>query len=329
MSSTGATSDPALAIVIPGYKGRYLQATLQSIAAQTDQRFRLYVFDDGSPEDLGAIFRAENMENAAFHRFEQNIGGRSVVESWRRCVAQTREPWVWLFSDDDLMHPGCVAAFHRALEQDGDAFNVYRFNTLVINQDGNVTRINQPNPELESAAEFIYHRLTSQRESLAPEHIFRRSAYDARGGFVEFPFALGSDDATWINLAGTDTLLRCIAGPRVCWRLSDINISSLSSGYVDKLLGLLAYAQWLLQRPGDEIFRTVDGRPAVFELRGLVRKWFLTQLRRCRHVFSVEEARVLARETSAKLGILEWHVWLVLLRSNLYFVWDFAKRPIS
>ena len=314
---------PLLAIVVPAYKARFLAEALRSVAAQTDQRFRLYVCDDASPEDLEAVFREAALPaDAAFHRFEQNAGGRSLVESWRRSVALSDEPWVWLFSDDDVMQPGCVAAFYQALEGDRDAFHVYRFNTLVIDAAGRVVRIHPPNPELESVEEFIYHRLTLQRMSLAPEHIFRRRAYEARGGFVDFPFGLGSDDATWINVVGEDTLFRGLAGPRVCWRMSGSNISSYADGYTQKMLGLLAYASWLYQKPGGEDLLTVDGRPAVFRRHDLVRNWFLSNLHRAPHLFTPPEMLTLARATAERLAVSPRRAWFYLLRSNLFFLLD-------
>ena len=317
---------PLLAIVVPAYKARFLAEALRSIAAQTDQRFRLYVCDDASPEELEAVFREAALpESAVFHRFEQNAGGRSLVESWRRAVALSDEPWVWLFSDDDVMHPGCVAAFYQALARDSDAFHVYRFNTVVINAEGRVIRIHPPNPELENVEEFIYHRLTLQRMSLAPEHIFRRQAYETRGGFVDFPFGLGSDDATWINVVGEDTFFRGIAGPRVYWRMSGSNISSYASGYTQKMLGLLAYAVWLYRRPGGENVTMVDGRPAIFRRNDLVQNWFLGNLHRAPHFFTVPEVFILVRAVGTQLGVPARRTGFYLLRSNFFFLLDRAR----
>jgi len=40
-----------LAIVIPYYKLTFFEATLQSLADQTDKRFKVYIGDDASPEN--------------------------------------------------------------------------------------------------------------------------------------------------------------------------------------------------------------------------------------------------------------------------------------
>lgn len=40
-----------LAIVIPYYKLTFFEETLQSLANQSDKRFKVYIGDDASPED--------------------------------------------------------------------------------------------------------------------------------------------------------------------------------------------------------------------------------------------------------------------------------------
>ena len=46
-----------LAIVIPAYKAKYLPETLDSLVAQTDKRFHVYIGDDKSPEDIETIVK--------------------------------------------------------------------------------------------------------------------------------------------------------------------------------------------------------------------------------------------------------------------------------
>ena len=106
-----------LAILIPAYKPDFLAQALQCLARQTDQRFAIYIFDDASPADIHGIARSIlGARPFIFKRFEKNLGGTSLPQHWNRCVAETNEPWLWLFSDDDLMDDNCVAAFHKFLE---------------------------------------------------------------------------------------------------------------------------------------------------------------------------------------------------------------------
>jgi hypothetical protein len=45
-----------LAIIIPYYKLCFFEENLQSLAAQTDKRFKVYIGDDASPEKRDANF---------------------------------------------------------------------------------------------------------------------------------------------------------------------------------------------------------------------------------------------------------------------------------
>ena len=46
-----------LVIIIPFYKLTFFEATLQSLASQTDMRFKVYIGDDASPEDCRRLLQ--------------------------------------------------------------------------------------------------------------------------------------------------------------------------------------------------------------------------------------------------------------------------------
>ncbi|MBE7157016.1 MAG: glycosyltransferase family 2 protein [Rhodospirillales bacterium] len=269
----------ALAIIVPAYRARYLRAALDSLARQTSQDFRVYVFDDASPDNLQAVHDASllgGQANAEFRRFDQNLGGTSLAAHWNRCVQATRgESWLWLFSDDDVAGARCVEQFHRAREAGGLPGNVCRFDTTIINHDGAVIEITPPHPTLESAEHFAYHRLRLQRRSFAPEYLFRRAAFDAHGGFVDFPFALGSDDASWITFA-EDRPIVALAGARVFWRWSGANTSFLhGKNRRAKVLALASFSEWMARRFGAGSPTLEEaGVPSLIRMDQVARQWF-------------------------------------------------------
>jgi glycosyltransferase involved in cell wall biosynthesis len=214
-----------LAIVIPAYKPDFFRAALQSVAAQTDKRFKVYIGDDcGPPEiaEMAAAFFVPGVE-VVYKRFPENLGRHSLTAHWNRCVALSSEPWVWLFSDDDLMSPDCVAAINQEIASGGSA-NVVRFNTEVIDHKGRTTVINPSHPELETGADFIYARLRGWRNSYVVEYVFRREAFDRRGGFPEFPVAWCADDVAWFAFSHPEPI-KTLARGTVKWRASGINIT--------------------------------------------------------------------------------------------------------
>lgn len=54
-----------LAIIIPYYKLAFFEENLQSLSNQTDQRFKVYIGDDASPE-TPANFQENPKENCIF-----------------------------------------------------------------------------------------------------------------------------------------------------------------------------------------------------------------------------------------------------------------------
>jgi glycosyltransferase involved in cell wall biosynthesis len=220
-------TEPApLAIVIPAWKPDFLDEALGSLAGQTDRSFRVYVGDDAGPPAIGELcarYRAAGLA-LVYHRFPENLGGRSLPAQWNRCIALCTEPWIWLFGDDDRMEPGCVAALHRALSR-APTSDLLRFDTDIIDGEGGVIRECPPHPDEESGADFLLARLQGARESFATEYVVRRDAFQRAGGFPDFPAGWAADDAAWYRFAGERPIVK-VPGCRVQWRASGRNITS-------------------------------------------------------------------------------------------------------
>jgi len=237
-----------LAIVIPAYKSKYLKETFSSIAAQTDKRFRVYVGDDASPDPIEDVVRESGLypNQLVYKRFQENLGSKSLVAHWRRCIELSTEPWVWLFSDDDLMSPGCIASFYRALEETSSRYDLYRFNTAIIDEKGEIVDLNPPHPRWEPWYQFAYFLFKNYRLGNQQELIFKRSAFDAVGGFQEFPLAWWSDIA-FVITCGTRHGIYTIENERIFMRKSGDNISSIRDEtiYRLKLYAMASFFEWV------------------------------------------------------------------------------------
>lgn len=213
-----------LAIVIPVWKTEFLARTLEAFAAQTSKEFRLYIGDDCSPapvEQVVAPFR--DRIDLAYHRFESNLGGKDLVGQWNRCISLTsQEPWIWLFSDDDLVDPTCVEDLLRAISVHPSA-SILRFDLKVVDESDRTLHESKEFPAFYPTLQFYRDRRDGKFESYATEFVFSRDAY-SRTGFVQFDLAWGSDICTWTAFAGRDGI-RTIGPGKVSWRKSSLNIT--------------------------------------------------------------------------------------------------------
>ena len=191
-----------IAIVIPAYKCRFLRQTLDSIVVQTCRSFTVYIGDDASPQNLKEIVSdyADKM-NIVYRRFDTNLGGVDLPGHWDRCIALAKEPVIWFFSDDDLMPQDGVERIIKALECYGTRHGMFRFPLAVIDENG---KIIHKNPSLQeypvSGYQFLLDKLEGRIYSAACEYVFTRDIYERIGGFVKFPLAWCSDDATWTSI---------------------------------------------------------------------------------------------------------------------------------
>ena len=235
-----------LAIIIPAFSDRFLKKTLQSLADQTCKDFIVYIGDDNSPNDLYSIIKPfEKLLDIVYKRFESNFGGRDLVAQWERCIKLTKEPWLWLFSDDDLLGPRCIELFYEKLKSNKN-IDLFHFDLKIIDKNGTVILDPQNFPENMSVDNFFTNRIKYRIKSTVVEYIFNREVYLLNGGFQSFDLAWGSDDATWIKL-GLKNGIETITGDYVYWRYSGFNISSRTSDaelVYRKITATTNYIQW-------------------------------------------------------------------------------------
>jgi len=264
-----------LVIVISAFKHQFLEQTLESLADQTCNNFDVFVGDDCGPHQIEAICsKFSERLNLTFHRFRTNLGGISLAKQWDRCIALTDNPWIMLLGDDDMLDPDCVRSFYEAVQnrQQHSKLPLYRFDTRIIDANGNLIRENPEHASQVNSLDFLSGRFQG-KSSYVVEVIFPRALHTEICGFVELPLAWGSDDASWAKMA-LGSSIKCIKGPRVSWRLSGENISSTKRELAPiKIMTQLRFLEWA----NDEIFSTFDGNSsAVKDVRSQGVEWFLS-----------------------------------------------------
>ena len=190
-----------LAIVIPYYKRTFFEATLQSLANQTNKQFRVYIGNDASPENPDVLLEIyKNKFDFEYHKFEENLGSKSLVQQWNRCIDLTEnETWIMILGDDDVLEQNVIATFYENLNEiNTNKINVVRFATKIINEITETISDSFQHPKFETATDSWFRKFNVKTRSSLSEHIFSRKSY-SKFGFIEFPLAWHSDDYAWLD----------------------------------------------------------------------------------------------------------------------------------
>lgn len=236
-----------LAIVIPYYKINFFEATLQSLANQTNKQFKVYIGNDASMDDPTVLLeKYKSQFDFVYHKFEENLGSVSLVKQWNRCIALTEdEKWLMILGDDDVLGENVVAEFYkksRLLET--EKINVVRFASIIIDGSGKKTSKIYTHPVQEKATIAYYkHYIEVVRSSLS-EYIFRRTSYK-QYGFTDFPLAWHTDDKAWLDFTQCG-ILYTINNAVVQVRLSSENISGRTNNESFKRLARKLFLQDLI-----------------------------------------------------------------------------------
>lgn len=203
--------------------------------------------DDCSPESIGNIVEQyKDKINLVYQRFDTNLGGKDLVAQWERCIAMSKnEPFIWLFSDDDVMEPNCVEALLKQIDETKGNYNLYHFDVNEINDKGEITKSLPEYPQELGAYDFYKGKTSGLYRSYVVENVFSRKVYEQSGGFKNFDLAWGSDVATWCIFCGEKGMYK-VPDTKVCWRRSAENITPDKSRAISerKLMAECEFLRW-------------------------------------------------------------------------------------
>lgn len=236
-----------LSIVIPYFKHTFFEETLQSLFNQTDQRFKVYIGDDASPEDpTDLLNKYQGKFDFIYHRFETNLGGISLTQQWERCIALTvDEEWLMILGDDDYLGDNVVEQFYTHLPEFDTKANVVRFaSQLVYELEQTKSKI-YTHPVWESATESFYRKFNRIAMSSLSEYVFSRKAFE-KYGFYDYPLAWNSDDRAWLDFS-QDQPIYSINESVVYPRMSHLNITGKRDNLELKNQSTTAFFNYIIQ----------------------------------------------------------------------------------
>lgn len=214
-----------LAIVIPYYKIKFFEATLQSLSIQTDKRFNVYIGDDSSPDNPINVLKKWNKEiDFKYHRFDDNLGKISLSKHWDRCISLTNdENWLMVLGDDDFLSNNAVESFYEVLSEFNEKANVVRFASKMVNEKLGTVSKSFEHPKWEKNTDSYFRKINNLTRSSLSEHIFSKEIY-LKYKFRNYALAWHSDDMAWIDFCNEKPIYT-INKSKVFVRFSDVSIS--------------------------------------------------------------------------------------------------------
>jgi len=238
-------AEPRVSFVLPAYKRAFLKEAIASVLAQTCRDFELIVVDDCSPENLQEVLADFDDPRLSYRRNERNLGGANLVDAWTHAMTFARGEWCVLASDDDLYEPSYLAEMLRLTEA-YPTCDLFHSRPARIAADGRWLRLGDARVAFETQIQMTHARAVLGLQQTAPDFMFRRSAWERQGGFVKFPLAWYSDDATWISLARNG--VACSPEVLFLCRTSGVNISARTDNLLAKIDAAERFKTWLAER---------------------------------------------------------------------------------
>lgn len=213
----------SFSFVMPAFKAKYLHMSIESIINQSYRDFELIVVNDASPEDIKSIVDSFSDRRIIYKENASNLGGTDLVANWNHCITFAHNDYIVLATDDDTFEPDFLLETTLLIEKYPDV-HLIRSGVKKIGEQGQVLDIEFPLKEYLNSREFTLCWAKGYTISCISNYIFKRETLIDRKGFISFPHAHFSDDAT--ALAMSDLGVACIPKNCMNFRVSSINLSN-------------------------------------------------------------------------------------------------------
>lgn len=218
---------------MPAYKTAFFELSLQSLRNQSYTDFCVIVSDDCSPDPIYTIFEKTvgNDKRFSYRRNVHNIGSASLVSHWNLLVEGCDSEYIIMASDDDVYDLNFLSEVNRLINKYPDA-DLIRARTRVIDEDDFVIVQDSKTKEFLSQDEFLHSLVVGKMNPCLANYVFKTEGLKKVGGFVEFPLAWGSDEATVLKMSSKGVI--CPPDILFSFRQSGYNISSTTNNVVER-----------------------------------------------------------------------------------------------
>ena len=104
---------PKISVIVPVYLAEnYIYSCVDSILSQTFSDFEVFLVNDGSPDNCGAICEEYAARDSRVHVIHQENQGQSAARN--HALTQALGEWICFVDSDDLIHPKTLELMYQA-----------------------------------------------------------------------------------------------------------------------------------------------------------------------------------------------------------------------
>ena len=253
-------------ILIPVIKGAFLTTTIESVMKQTYSDWEIILYNDCSKDDIDTIIKKYRDNRIKYFKGKVNLGYDDPSKTWNHMLALAHGQYICLLCDDDYLSENYLEEMVGLITQYPDVA-IFRAALKRIDENNNVISVGESLPVHESWQESLYQRNIKKRTQSTCEFVLHKKELEKIGGYVNFPRACGSDDATYLLLAQNHGI---ISTNNACgyWRKSSLNISDNDSHEMNvyKIRFLLEWERNFIDKrfsptiPIHEIYKSLDAQ---------------------------------------------------------------------
>ena len=250
--------------LLPAYKPNYFKLALDSILNQTYTDFKLIILDDCSPYDIKSIVDEFNDKRIVYQRNEVNLGGNNLVDCWNKLLSLADSEYVILASDDDVYEYNFLEVMDGLSNKHPKA-DLFRARVRAIDEEGKMIEKDALYEEYVDCLDFLKQKHYNSALRCIANYVFRLNTLRSKGGFVSFPLAWYSDDATVMMMSengvvNTNDML-------FNFRSSSVNISCRKLSHTDaykKAMATIFFDDWFMKHIPSMMEKHKKGKNAEY-----------------------------------------------------------------
>lgn len=223
---------PKFSILVPVIKGKFLNFTIESVLKQTFSDWEMIVYNDFSSDNIDVIIEKYKDKRVQYSKGNKNIGSEDPSKVWNLMLKKARGKYIVLLGDDDYISENYLEEINH-LTLNYPEISIFRTKLKRVDESGKIIFENENLPLFETWDQAFYARTVEKRTQSTSEFVLERKSLEKIGGYVNFPRACGSDDATYLLLMkekGIASTNKAVA----YWRKSNLNISDNDSQEVNE-----------------------------------------------------------------------------------------------